>query len=431
MLLLQLESSIKNRKMVHLSVSRFVQMKTFGFKLKNQRIYNHRVPIQYQRFQDNLDPDEIIAHYSREDIDRINTRAGIRTYKDALETMGRKNILLPNLSSKDLELNELFQQELDRQRALVARINKINVIIDSVPGKDTELIMNQGISTPYDCASHLHQLISTRSVVAEISPLNSSQPETTEIKKLDGETSELVDETTNKEVTVVTKEEKPVYWDMHRPLEDNCRIKFRHFAEKNVGEVNKVYWRSCSFVLGMAIRLAFKDEIKVLLHSWPKPDIKSGSFVYDAALNLSDTWSPSEQELRAFTKVMWEIKKAALPFERLQVDRDVARKFFSFNPFKLAQTDSILENKSSNGKITVYRCGGLLDISIGPMIADTSQIGRITLAAVHPFESQSEENKGIFYRFQGVSLPQQLPMSAYLYQNVLIDNAKKLNKASL
>lgn len=401
--------------MVHLSASRFGMMKTFGYKMKGkkfwstmkpldrQRLWNHRVPVKYHRFQKDINPDEIISHYSREDLDQVNPRAGIRTYKDATETLGKKDILLPNLSSRDLELSELFQQELDRQRALVARINKVRVIVDSIHGKDTEIVMNQGLSTPYDCARHIHELITTRSVVAELSPLDSAP----------------------------TKEQRPIYWDMHRPLEDSCRIKFRHFAEKDVSEVNKIYWRSCSFVLGMAVRLAFKDEVKVLLHSWPKPDVKSGSFVYDVALNLSDTWSPNEQELRAFTKVMWGIKNAALPFERLQVNKEVAQRLFSDNPFKLAQTESILENQSSEGKITVYRCGGLLDISVGPMISNTSQIGRITLAAVHPFESQSQENKGVFYRFQGVSLPQQLPMSSYLYQNVLIDNAKRLNKASL
>lgn len=371
--------------------------------MEGQRLWNHRKPIRYHRFQKDINPDEIISHYSREDLDQINPREGIRTYKDATETLGKKNVLLPNLSSRDLELNELFQQELDRQRALVARINKVRVVVDSIPGKGTELVMNQGLSTPHDCARHIHELITTRSVVAELSPLDSEQ----------------------------TKEQRPIYWDMHRPLEDSCRIKFRHFTEKDVSEVNKIYWRSCSFVLGMAVRLAFKDEIKVLLHSWPKPDVKSGSFVYDVALNLSDTWSPNEQELRAFTKVMWDIKSATLPFERLQVNKDFAQKLFSDNPFKLAQTESILENQSSQGKITVYRCGGLLDISVGPMISNTSQIGRITLAAVHPFESQSQDSKGIFYRFQGVSLPQQLPMSSYLYQNVLIDNAKRLNKASL
>lgn len=409
--------------MVHLTAANSGVSKTFGL-VNKFKAYNHRKPIKYQRFQKDICPEEIVAHYSRDDFDKLNLKEAQRTYKDAQQTMGRKNFLLPNLSSQDLEINQLFQEELNRQRAIVARINKIKVVVDSVPGQGTELLMNKDLSTPFECARHIHDLLTTRSVVAQLFPIDS------DLQRTDPEQNN--DSVNDEEKALVPKiQPRSIYWDMHRPLQESCRIKFRHFSEHDVSEVNKIYWRSCSFVLGMAIKLAFKDDIKVLLHSWPKPNIKQGSFVYDVALNLNETWKPNEAELRAFTKVMWSIKSAALPFERLQVNRDTARKLFSSNIFKLTQIDSILEDASNEGKVTVYRCGGLLDLSIGPMISNTSQIGRITLASVHPFESQAEQYNGIFYRFQGVSLPQQLPMSSYLYQNVIINNAKKLNKVAL
>lgn len=291
--------------------------------------------------------------------------------------------------------------------------------------------MNRHLSTPFDCARHIHELLTTRSIVAELEPLVETEKTSTELVESGNDTTSNAIEKLQTEIATSTIKPRPVYWDMHRPLQADCRIKFRHFTENDLNEVNKIYWRSCSFVLGMAIRQAFKDEIKVLLHSWPRPNIKSGSFVYDVALNLSERWEPSEQELRALTKLMWEIKSSSLPFERLQVNRDTACKIFEHNPFKLTQIDSMLENESSQGKVTVYRCGGLLDMSIGPMISNTSQIGRISLAAVHPFDSTSDAFKGMFYRFQGVSLPQQLPISSYLYQHILINQAKKLNKAAL
>lgn len=412
-------------------------MRTFGYKYdpwhRKNKAWNHRVPLRYQRYMDNIDKDKIVEHYSRDDIDQINPREGQRTYKDAQQYMGRKNFLLPTLTDQDLEINHIFQKEQDRQRAIIARINKIRVIIDSVPGKGTELIMNQDLSTPYDCTRHIHELLSSRTVVAELLPLEADQPASDESKKTDE--VEVVEEGGKKDNQLVLSEQqtttRPVYWDMHRPLESDCRLRFKHFTDKDIGEVNKIYWRSCSFILGMAVRLAFKDDIKVLLHSWPKPNIKNGSFVYDVALSLQEKWTPDEQELRAFTKTMWEIKQASLPFDRLRVNKDIALQLFSGNPFKLAQIDSILENESSQGKVTVYRCGGLVDMSVGPMISNTSQIGRISLAAVHPFESESDQFKGVFYRFQGCSLPQQLPVSSYLYQNILLNQAKKLNKAAL
>lgn len=406
--------------MVHLTLQRLGQMRTFGLKVRGKK-FNHRVPIRYQRFQDSIDPEEIVEYHSRDDYDKLDRRAGERTYKDAVNSLGKKNIILPNLRSQDLEANRFFQQEYDRQRANIARINKIRVIIDSVPGKGTELSMNQHLSTPYECGLHIHELLTARSVVAELNPIESTDVVTTG----DAESNEEALKT-NRDYS-----QQKVYWDMHRPLEGNCRMKLRHFADGDVNEINKIYWRSCSFILGMAIRLAFKDDIKVLLHSWPKPNLKSGSFVYDVAINLSSKWKPSEQELRAFTKVMWEIKGAALPFDRLVVSKDVAKEMFVSNPLKLAQIDSIALSNTSGGKITVYRCGGLLDISVGPMISNTSQIGRITLAAVHPFETTSPDYDGVFYRFQGVSLPQQLPVSSYVYQNILLNQARQLNKTAL
>lgn len=393
--------------------------RTFGLRVRG-KMFNHRKEVRHKRFQDNIDPEEIVAKYSDELSSGAKSQA--RTFKDAQRSIGRKTFLLPNLSARDLELNELYQHELDRQRALIARVEKIKVTIESVPGRGSVLMMKKDISTPYDCALHLHEMITRQSVVAEILPQIPADSEDQALSSVDSSSGH--DEQTNRAIAP-----KSAFWDMHRPLQDNCRIRFRHFAEKDVEELNKIYWRSCSFVLGMALRLAFKDNINVLLHSWPKPNVRSGSFIYDAALGLDSKWEPEEQELRAFTKILWDIKNADMPFDRLQVDKEHAKLFFSNNPFKLAQIDSIAD--SNGGKVVVYRCGGLLDLSVGPMISNTNLIGRITLAAVHPFETNSETYKGIFYRFQGVSLPQQLPLSSYLYQNVLISQAKRLNKSSL
>lgn len=397
--------------------------------LRKSRLAHHRSDIKYKRFKVGLDPDRIIEHYSRDDIDQLDPHAGERTYKDAQTTIGRKEHLLSELRPEDLESNLIFQKELDRQRAIISRIEKIRVTVDSIPGKNTVLYMNKFMSTPYDCASHVHDLITNRSVVAQLLPIE--ELDNVHQRKLTPANGDV----NTDDSTVINHDTKDVfqdeskYWDMHRPLEDDCRIRFRHFLEKDVSFINKAYWRSCSFVLGMAVRLAFKDEVRPVLHSWPRPNIKSGSFIYDVALNMSDKWEPSEKELRAFTKILWTIKNANLPFERLEVDKEIAISLFRANPFKQTQIESISEE--NNGKVSVYRCGGLLDLSVGPMISNTNQIGRITLASVHPFESESENLNGVFYRFQGVSVPQQLPLSSYLYQNLLIDRAKKLNKTAL
>lgn len=47
--------------------------------------------------------------------------------------------------------NSLFNLEKKRQRELVGRVEKIEVNYVGIP-EQVQLVMNKGISTPYDCA---------------------------------------------------------------------------------------------------------------------------------------------------------------------------------------------------------------------------------------------------------------------------------------
>ncbi len=61
-------------------------------------------------------------------------------------------------------------------------------------------------------------------------------------------------------------------WDMHRPLQENCSLKFFQVKTSDPQQaylVNKTFWRSCSFLLGAVIENAFLDGISVVLHSFP------------------------------------------------------------------------------------------------------------------------------------------------------------------
>ena len=39
-------------------------------------------------------------------------------------------------------------------------------------------------------------------------------------------------------------------WDMHKPLEEESTIELLHFHADDPFHVNRVFWRSCSFMLG-------------------------------------------------------------------------------------------------------------------------------------------------------------------------------------
>lgn len=58
-------------------------------------------------------------------------------------------------------------------------------------------------------------------------------------------------------------------WHMHKPLPDSCNLQLLHYNIAQPASVNKIYWRTCSFLLGAVVNNAFKDSVDVQLHSFP------------------------------------------------------------------------------------------------------------------------------------------------------------------
>ncbi|XP_055903107.1 39S ribosomal protein L39, mitochondrial [Eupeodes corollae] len=282
--------------------------------------------------------------------------------------------------------NKLFDEETKRQQDTIGRIEKIEVRYLGLP-EDVTLVMNRGISTPFNCAQHLTEGHCKRSVLG------------------------LVDGN--------------VPWDMFRPLQESCTLQLLNFTVADPHLVNKAFWRSCSFMLGAALQESFKDEAGLQLHSFPGPNIKSGSFVHDIYLSAQG-WSPSSRELRAISAEMVKLAAQDLKIERLEVNSEVAIEMFNDNRYKKEQLPSILSQ--NQGRVTLYRVGKHIDISRGPMIASTRFLGKCTIAAVH--ELSKEGKDGSIYRVQGVALPAGIIINHFAY-GILEKRAKKNNPARL
>ncbi|VVC93473.1 39S ribosomal protein L39, mitochondrial isoform X2 [Leptidea sinapis] len=284
--------------------------------------------------------------------------------------------------------SHLFNLEKKRQLENVGRIEKIEVNYKGVP-KDCTLVMNRNISTPYDCAKHLTQWHTESSVLA------------------------LLDGT--------------IHWDMHRPLTENCTLELQNFTVSDPHQVNKAFWRSCSLVLGACATVAFKDTVAVKLHSFPGPDIRSGSFIYDIDLPSLPDWKPTQQELHTLSAEYVMLSRKALPIERLEVSEELALEMFVENEHKTKQIPSIARS-NANGKVTLYKVDKYVDISKGPMISHTAQIGKVSVTSVHQLVGTPESDVNQLYRFQGVALPTGVVLNHFAY-SILIERAKKLNPA--
>jgi large subunit ribosomal protein L39 len=141
----------------------------------------------------------------------------------------------------------IFSNERQTQMERIRRVEKIEIDVHD-PIQSTKLLMNKNLSTPYHCAQHLSSVLVDRSCLG------------------------LIDD--------------EHIWDMNRPLERDCKLKFLHFMEEKCEEQNRAYWRTCSFIIGYILETAFKSNYNVELCSFPPPQFQYGSFVYDAQLNL-------------------------------------------------------------------------------------------------------------------------------------------------
>eukprot|EP00088_Acartia_fossae_P028070 TRINITY_DN28846_c0_g1_i1.p1 TRINITY_DN28846_c0_g1~~TRINITY_DN28846_c0_g1_i1.p1 ORF type:complete len:349 (-),score=79.70 TRINITY_DN28846_c0_g1_i1:117-1163(-) len=281
--------------------------------------------------------------------------------------------------------SKMFDDEKERQLNLIPRIEKIEVQYEGQP-ENVLLYLNKDMSTPFNMCQHIGEMLMERSALALVN-------------------GQL--------------------WDMHRPLEEDCTVKLLHFHDQDPFHVNRAFWRSCSFMLSAAIDLAFKDDILVELHSFPAPNVSSGSFVADADIKCGHDWTPSKQELQVFSSIMHKFCEQNLKFERLVVSSSLAEEMFQDNQYKSKQIPSIAAN--FNNKITLYRIGDYVDISGGPMVGNTSFLGRrCTVSAAHKISHDGTN----MYRFQGVALPKGVHLNHVAY-SILEERSSRINMAGL
>ena len=131
-------------------------------------------------------------------------------------------------------------------------------------------------------------------------------------------------------------------------------------------------------------------------HSFPAPNVASGSFVADIDLGLGHDWDPTREEMMTFSAQMHRMSEKKLPFERLSVDASLALEIFEENPYKVSQIPSIAGSSGDGHSVTVYRLGDHVDMSAGPMVGDTSFLGRrCTIPVAHKIK----HNDANIYRY--------------------------------
>eukprot|EP00106_Octopus_bimaculoides_P021350 XP_014788792.1 PREDICTED: threonine--tRNA ligase, cytoplasmic-like [Octopus bimaculoides] len=195
--------------------------------------------------------------------------------------------------------------------------------------------------------------------------------------------------------TVISKVNDEL-WDIERPLEKDCTIKFLKFDDD---EGKQVFWHSSAHILGEAMELKYGG------HLCYGPPIEGG-FYYDMFI---DDGQVSSNDYNAIETAVKSIVKEKQPFERLEVKKEDLLEMFKYNKFK----QRILNEKVTTPTTTIYRCGSLIDLCRGPHIRHT---GKVKALAVTKNSSTYWEGKAeaeSLNRIYGISFPEPKQMKEW------------------
>ena len=207
---------------------------------------------------------------------------------------------------------------------------------------------------------------------------------------------------------VVAELEGHGLWDMRRPLPfhgaDPLPIRLLTFDDP---QGKSVFWHSSAHILGYAVELLYGPEGALLLDG---PATAEG-FFYDAVMGAGI----SEMEVTQLRGLVQRIVEARLPFQRLEVSREVASEMVaSHNPYK----EQLLNKIPNDGTpITVYRCGDFVDLCRGPHLPHTGMAKGFDITGTH-----AVVNKGMVHgrdtavtvqRIHGISFPSKKELEAH------------------
>src|SRR5215467_9407882 len=150
------------------------------------------------------------------------------------------------------------------------------------------------------------------------------------------------------------------------------------------------------------------------------PAIEDG-FYYDFA--KAEPFTP--EDLVKIEEVMHEIAAANLPFERQEMARDAAIRFFleRSEPFKV----EILEGLDVP-RVSLYQQGDFIDLCRGPHVSSTGQVKHFKLLSSSGAYWRGDEHNPMLQRIYGTAWLTQTELDAYLHQ---IEEAQKRDHRKL
>ncbi|CAI5760096.1 unnamed protein product [Candida verbasci] len=189
-------------------------------------------------------------------------------------------------------------------------------------------------------------------------------------------------------------------WDLPRPLETDTTLEFLDFESK---EGKQVFWHSSAHILGESCECHYGCHLS---HGPPTDD----GFFYDMSINNGET-TVLESDYSNLETIATKAIKEKQKFERLEMTKNQLLQMFKYNKYKVKFiSDKIPDNTST----TVYRCGPLIDLCIGPHIPHSGKIKAFKVLKNSSSYFLGDATQDSLQRIYGISFPDKKLMKEHL-----------------
>lgn len=189
-------------------------------------------------------------------------------------------------------------------------------------------------------------------------------------------------------------------WDLERVFEKDAQLEFLDFEHP---EGKQVFWHSLAHVLGEAC------ECHMGCHLSYGPPTEDG-FFYDMLID-GGARVVTHEDFPNIEKVSTKVIKEKQRFVRLEMSKEDLLRMFQYNKYKV----QFIQEKVPDGtRTTVYRCGPLIDLCLGPHILHTGKIKAFKVLKNSSSYFLGDAANDSLQRVYGISFPDKKLMDEHL-----------------
>ena len=144
------------------------------------------------------------------------------------------------------------------------------------------------------------------------------------------------------------------------------------FFDFDTPEGKRVFWHSSAHILGEAAERHYGCHLCI------GPPTEDG-FFYEMGMGLSGERMVRQEDFAALETIVKSAIKEKQRFERVIVTKENLLEMFKYNKYKT----HIISSKIADGtSTTVYRCGPMVDLCVGPHVPHAGRIKAMAILKV-------------------------------------------------